>query len=94
MLSEIHTKNKIGADKGIKISPFRKDIRKMSPHKHNSYFEIIYLSSGSGFHFIDSQRYEVKLSVLFFVRKEQVRHWELDGEPDGYVLLIKKSFVE
>jgi AraC family transcriptional regulator, transcriptional activator of pobA len=43
-------KDKIGQNKSIKVAPFRKDIFKTEPHKHNSYFEIIYLSQGKGFH--------------------------------------------
>lgn len=87
-------KNKIENEKSIKVSPFRTEIRKTTPHKHNSYFEIIYLSEGKGFHGIDSKKYIVKPPVIFCVRKEQVHHWELSKEPDGYVLLLKKSFVD
>jgi AraC-like DNA-binding protein len=87
-------KNKIEAEKHIKIAPFKKDIRKTIAHKHHSYFEIIYLFSGSGFHAIDSRKYTVIPPVIFTVRKEQVHHWELDSEPDGFVLILKKSFVD
>ena len=90
----ILTKNKVEDGIGIKISPFRKEIRKTIPHKHNSYFEIIYLSSGSGSHTIDSRQYDIKTPVLFFVRKEQVHHWDLTDEPDGFVIIIKKAFIE
>jgi AraC family transcriptional activator of pobA len=31
---------------------------------------------------------------MFFVRKEQVHHWDLNSEPEGYVLIIRKAFVE
>lgn len=94
MKSTIPTKNKIEAEKGIKIEAFRKGIRKTVPHKHNSYFEIIYLSKGSGYHTIDTQQYSIAPPTLFFVRKEQVHHWEIDSEPEGYVIIIKKSFID
>lgn len=90
----INIKNKIESEKSIKVSPFRKEIRKTTPHKHNSYFEIIYLSAGKGYHGIDSKKYTVKPPVIFCVRKEQVHHWELTKEPDGYVLILKKSFLD
>lgn len=48
------TKSKIEQNKTIKVSPFREEIRNTTPHRHNSYFEIIYLSQGKGFHTIDS----------------------------------------
>lgn len=93
MKSQIQTKNKIEDEKGIKVATFRKNIRKTTPHKHSNYFEIIYLSKGSGYHAIDDIQFRIEPPVLFFVRKEQVHHWELQSEPEGYVLIIKNSFV-
>lgn len=90
----VQIKNKIEQDRNLKAAPFKKDIRKTTPHKHDNYFEIIYLSKGSGFHFIDNFQHKVNPPVLFFVRKEQVHHWELTNEPKGYVVIIKKSFIE
>lgn len=94
MNSSISIKNKIQEDKVLKVSSFKKDVRVTKPHKHNSYFEIIYLSKGSGFHYIDSQRYEVVPQSVFFVRKEQIHYWELASEPEGYVVIIKKRLVD
>lgn len=91
---KLQIKTKIESEKSIKISPFRKEIRKTTPHKHNSYFEIIYLSAGKGYHGIDSKKYLVKPPVVFCVRKEQVHHWELSKEGDGYVLILKKTFLD
>ncbi|MFA6057513.1 MAG: helix-turn-helix transcriptional regulator [Taibaiella sp.] len=81
-------------EQSIKIAPFKKDIRKTQPHKHNSYFEIIYLSGGEGFHAIDLIKYPVSPPVVYTVRKEQVHHWELENEPEGFVLILKKDFVD
>lgn len=94
MNQTIRVKDKISLQRIIKVAPFKKDVRVTKPHKHNSYFEIIYLSGGNGFHFIDSQRYKIEPPVVFFVRKEQVHYWDLDVEADGYVAIIKKKFVE
>jgi AraC family transcriptional regulator, transcriptional activator of pobA len=93
MLQQLEVKDKIELDKSVKITPFKKEIRKTTPHKHNSYFEIIYLSEGSGYHFIDSRRFEVKPPIMYFIRQEQVHYWELDTEPEGFVVIIKKAFI-
>src|SRR5690606_21977625 len=74
MEKKLLIKNKIEVNKTIKIAAFRKDIRKTSPHIHNNYFEIIYLSAGSGYHFIDSRRYDVDPPVMYFIRKDQVHY--------------------
>lgn len=94
MNSSINIKTKISEDRALKVSAFNKDVRVTTPHKHNSYFEIIYLSKGSGFHYIDSQRYEVVPQTVFFVRKEQIHYWQLTSEPEGYVLIIKKQLID
>lgn len=75
---------------------FRKNTRKTDPHKHNSYFELVYLSAGRGYHTIDDRRYEVRPPVLFFIRQDQVHHWDLEEgiEPDGFVLILKRVFFE
>lgn len=77
----------------IKVSPFRKEIRKTTPHKHHNYFEIIYLSKGSGTHVIDHTHFPINPPTIFFVRKEQVHHWHITAVPEGYVLLLKQGFV-
>jgi AraC-like DNA-binding protein len=78
----------------IKVSPFRTGVRVTEPHKHNNYFECIFLSAGKGFHTIDAQRFAVEPPVLFFVRREQVHFWELSDEPAGFVMILKKNFID
>ena|SRR5665213_940239 len=94
MASQLIVKNKIEIEKAIKIAAFKKEIRKTTPHKHNNYFEIIYLSKGSGYHYIDSRKYSIEPPIMFFIRKEQVHYWELDREPEGFVVIIKKLFIQ
>jgi AraC family transcriptional activator of pobA len=90
---ELNIKDKAKQDI-IKVAPFKKEIRTTKPHKHNNYLEIIYLSQGHGYHTIDSDTYIIKPPILFIVRKEQVHHWGLENKPDGFVLLLRKTFVD
>ncbi|RAJ80221.1 AraC-like protein [Chitinophaga dinghuensis] len=94
MVTGLQVKDKSDSGKSIKIAPFRKEIRKTTPHKHNNYFEILYLSQGTGYHYIDSRKFQVTPPVMYFIRKDQVHYWELDTEPDGFVIIIKKAFIE
>ncbi len=94
MLSKLQIKDKSETGKLIKIAPFRKEIKKTEPHKHNNYFEIIFLLKGSGTHTIDYHKYKVQPPIIFFVRKEQVHHWNLQSTPEGYVLILKKGFID
>src|SRR4051794_17424008 len=94
MSKQLLVKDKTESTETIKILPFRKEVKKTPPHKHNNYFEIIYLSGGSGYHSIDSRKYPVIPPILFFVRKEQAHNFELEGEPEGFVVIIKKAFID
>ncbi|MFE8424409.1 MULTISPECIES: AraC family transcriptional regulator [Tenacibaculum] len=94
MKAELEIKDKTRQTEGLKIAPFRRHIIKTSPHKHNSYFEIIYLTKGKGSHTIDTKEYEIKPPVIFTIRKEQVHFWDIKTEPKGFVLIIKKSFID
>ena len=94
MKTELEIKDKTRKTEGIKIASFRQHIRKTSPHKHNNYFEIIYLTKGQGSHTIDTKEYEIKPPVIFTIRKEQVHFWDIKTKPEGFVLIIKKSFIE
>jgi AraC-like DNA-binding protein len=94
MKTELEIKDKTRQTEGLKVAPFRAHIRKTSPHKHNNYFEIIYLTKGKGSHTIDTKEYEIKTPVIFTIRKEQIHFWDIKTEPEGFVLIIKKTFIE
>lgn len=95
MPHELTIKDKSDTEKLLKITPFRKEVRKTLPHKHNNYFEIIFFTAGSGYHITDQVKYEVRPPVAFFVRRDQVHCLDLNEEPEpaGYVLIIKSDFV-
>jgi len=94
MRDKIEIKDKTTPHDTLKVSPFRKHIRKTSPHKHNSYFEIIYLTTGEGTHTIDLKKIALKPNIIFTVRQEQIHYWDIKTEPSGFVLIIKKQFVD
>ncbi len=94
MKRQLDIKKKIEDEDSIKISPFKQEIRITNPHKHDNYFEIIYLSKGSGTHSIDAQQFTIAPPVVFIIRKEQVHFWNIRSQPAGYVLIIKKTFTD
>lgn len=90
----LETKNKIESNILIKAQAFKKEIRRTEPHKHHNYFEIIYLSKGNGIHTIDYQTFDIKPHTLFFMHRDQVHHWNINSEPEGFVVIIKNGFIE
>lgn len=59
----------------------------------NDHFEIIWITRGSGVHYIDLQECPVKDNRLFFVRPGQVHFLKMDGAFTGYVISFSDSFV-
>lgn len=94
MTYQIEVKDKIKNQKGIKVAPFKKTVRKTAPHKHNSYIELVYLSAGSGHHTIDTDNYPIAPPVLHIIKQDQLHFWDIAIEPEGYVLLLKKIFID
>src|SRR5690554_2733698 len=94
MKTTLEVKDKFKESDSLKIASFKQHIRKTSPHKHNNYFEIICLTHGSGFHTIDTKQYEIQPPIVFTVRKEQVHFWDITSAPQGFVIIIKKSFID
>ena len=82
---DIQIQNKAKDVSLFKIAKFKKHIRKTSPHKHHSYFEIIFLTKGSGSHTVDTIEYKIQPPVIFNIRKEQVHFWDIKTEPEGFV---------
>jgi quercetin dioxygenase-like cupin family protein len=51
----IHIKKKLDQGLTLKISRFKEQIIRTKPHKHDEYYELIFLSEGEGFHTIEKE---------------------------------------
>jgi AraC family transcriptional regulator, transcriptional activator of pobA len=89
----LQVKNKLESQRLFKISPFKEMIKRTKPHKHDAYFEIVYLSQGAGFHWVDTQKFQINPPVVYFLFG-QLHYWEMTAIPQGYVLLFKEEFFD
>jgi AraC-like DNA-binding protein len=90
----LEVKQKIEPGKTLKVAVFNKGLGETQPHRHHGYLEIIFLSAGNGSHTIDFGVYPLAAPVMYVIRREQVHHWKITEAPEGFVLIIKKQFVE
>lgn len=88
---DITIKNKLEEKQLFKISRFKEIIKRTRPHKHDAYFELIYLAEGAGFHWVDTQKFQITPPVVFFL-SGQLHYWEMTAIPKGYVMLFKEQF--
>jgi AraC-like DNA-binding protein/quercetin dioxygenase-like cupin family protein len=61
------------------------------PHKHD-FYEVLFLTQGSGYHIIDSNKYEIKPPCVFFLSPGQAHKLELSHDIDGYIFLFTAEF--
>ncbi|WP_270087383.1 AraC family transcriptional regulator [Sphingobacterium sp. SYP-B4668] len=91
---KIEVKDKLEAQKLIKVVEFDPSKHITKPHKHNGYLELVFLSATSGKHVIDGKEATIKTPCLLIIRKNNVHHWELVNPVKGFVILIKDLFVK
>jgi len=61
------------------------------PHKHDFFITVLFLA-GKGTHTIDFTTYSVEANSLFYLRPEQIHHWEFDEPAVGWILFHSEDF--
>jgi AraC-like DNA-binding protein/mannose-6-phosphate isomerase-like protein (cupin superfamily) len=61
------------------------------PHRHD-FFEVLYLSKGSGFHVVDGNKYEIKPPCVFFMSPGQAHKLEFSSDIEGYIFIFTAEF--
>lgn len=61
------------------------------PHRHD-FFEVLYLSKGSGFHVIDGNKYEIHPPCIFFMSPGQAHKIEFSQDIHGFIFIFTPEF--
>lgn len=88
---QIDIKNKLDGKQTFKISRFKELIKRTKPHKHDDYYELIFLSEGTGFHSIESEKYTISAPEVYLLKPGQLHFWQFTSIPKGFVILFKYS---
>ncbi|MFI6642378.1 AraC family transcriptional regulator [Streptomyces sp. NPDC050504] len=62
------------------------------PHRH-TFYEIVYVTGGTGTHVRDLHRAELRPPHLEFILPGQLHHWEDCRGVEGYVVLFTEDFL-
>lgn len=62
------------------------------PHRHDDFYEVLYIVEGSGTHTIDFQEYEVMPNHVFFLSPGQIHELKLSPDTKGYIFLFTSAF--
>ena len=90
-ISTIDTKNKLDVGASFKVSLFKELIKKTKPHKHDKYYELIFLSQGEGFLCIESVQFMVSAPDFYFLKPGQLHYWQFTSIPKGFVILFNEN---
>lgn len=61
------------------------------PHRHD-FFEVLYLTQGSGIHIIDNNEYKIEPPCVFFLSPGQAHKLELSKDIAGFIFLFTAEF--
>ncbi len=67
--------------------------REEQPHRHD-YFVILFTQKVKGHHQVDFKAQPLQDNTVYFVSPEQVHHVEVEGQPQGHVLLFTPDFLQ
>lgn len=61
------------------------------PHRH-AFYNLLFITEGSGTHTIDFREHEVKPNRMFFMTEGQIHSWNLSEDVKGYTIFFDKEF--
>src|SRR5690554_8217759 len=88
---ELDVKNKLEGGLTFKVSRFKEVIKKTRPHKHDAYYELVFLSEGEGFHWIEEEEFRVTAPEFYLLQPGQVHYWQFTAVPKGFVVLFTEE---
>ncbi len=76
----------------ISLGDLEKYIR-LSPVQRLTYYDITVIADGNGTFNIDNYEHDLKQGSVFFSSPGQIRKWNTDKVPQGYVLIFEEEFL-
>ena len=76
----------------IKLEDLEKYLQK-DPIHTLSYYDITFITNGQGFFSIDGVSYPIEKGRVFFSSPGQIRSWNFNTMPQGYVLIFEEAFL-
>ncbi len=62
------------------------------PHRHDDFYELLFITQGQGTHTIDFKQYAVQPFDIFFLSPGQIHELSLSNDIQGYIFLFSSSF--
>ena len=76
----------------VNIFDVNRNFKVEYPHRHHDFYEVLFLTNGSGIHTIDFQDYDIKANSIFFLSPGQIHDLQLSSDVEGYIFLFSSAF--
>lgn len=76
----------------IEVFDIHRKFKVTYPHRHDDFYEILFLTQGEGVHTIDFQHHQIKPFSIFFLSPGQIHELELSEDVKGFIFLFTSSF--
>lgn len=63
------------------------------PHRHD-FYQLLYITEGSGRHIIDFEAYPVEEGYIYFLSPGMMHTWDFEGYTEGYIINFQGSFFQ
>ncbi len=76
----------------IEVFDIHRDFKVTYPHRHDDFYEILFLTQGEGVHTIDFQHHQIRPFSIFFLSPGQIHELALSKDVQGFIFLFTSSF--
>jgi len=76
----------------VRLESLEKYMREDCPH-YLTYYDITLLTGGKGSFYIDQYQYPIEQGRVLLTSPGQVRYWDYELIPTGYVLIFEEEFL-
>lgn len=76
----------------IHLETLQKYITEPCPH-YLTYYDITLLTGGKGYFSLDHYKYPIQEGTILFSSPGQIRYWDIEALPTGYVLIFEEEFL-
>ncbi|WP_274055525.1 helix-turn-helix domain-containing protein [Thalassomonas actiniarum] len=65
----------------------------LQPHRHH-FYELVWIFEGSGFHFIDCQKYSLQPGRVYVIKPGQIHQWQKTTSLNAMIILFSDALLD
>lgn len=85
-------KTETGTLYNIEVFNKERDFEVAYPHRHDDFYEILFITEGTGIYTIDLHEYTIRPNTIFFLSPGQIHEIAFSEDINGYIFLFSSEF--